>query len=93
MHTYIYIYIYIYVYTYIYIRRFLDVVPVEMRDEFSEYMFQDEELGKFTLGFIVKGNEPEPEVFEKECHMFYTVKVKDPDAPEPEEEEEDEVGA
>lgn len=78
-------------YSYMLPRRFLDVVPVEMREEFSEYMFQDEELGKFVLGFVVTGNEPEPEVFEKECHMFYTVKVKDPDAPEPEEDEEEDA--
>merc|ERR1712196_83230 len=66
-------------YSYLLLRRFLHLVPSDMKNDYSEFMFDDENLSKFVLAFIVTGNEPEQEVMEKECHMFYSIKIKDPD--------------
>merc|ERR1719491_72369 len=72
-------------YSYLLLRRFLHLVPPDLREEYCEYMFDDENLSKFVLAFIVIGDEPVQEVMEKDCHMFYTIKVRDPDAEEEDE--------
>lgn len=70
-------------YSYLLQRRFLHLVPSDLSNDYSEYMFDDENLSKFVLAFIVTDNEPDQEVMEKECHMFYTIKVRDPEADDP----------
>merc|ERR1712070_591670 len=66
-------------YQYLLPRRFMHLIPKDLREEYSEFMFQDDMISKFVLAFVVTGHEPEQEVMEKECHMFYTIKIKDPD--------------
>lgn len=75
------------VYSYFLPRRFLHLVPLDLQNDYCEYMFMDDELSKFTLVFIVKAEEPLPEELEKDWNQYYSIKVKDPDAPEPEEDE------
>lgn len=75
-------------FSYLLPRRFDHLIPSDLKDEYSEFMFDDENISKFVLAFLVSGNEPEPEVMEKDCHMYYTIKVQDPDAEKEEEEEE-----
>uniref|UniRef100_A0A7S4UFD6 Uncharacterized protein n=1 Tax=Alexandrium monilatum TaxID=311494 RepID=A0A7S4UFD6_9DINO len=67
-------------FSYLLPRRFLNLVPADLQNEYSELMFDDEMLGKFVLTFVLVGEEPEKEVMEKEGHQFYTIKVNDPDA-------------
>jgi len=65
-------------YSYLLPRRFLHLVPPDVKNEYSELMFDDELLSKFVLGFVVVAEEPEREVMEKACHVYYCVKVQDP---------------
>lgn len=74
-------------YSYLLPRRFMHLVPHDMKDEYAELMFDDEQLSKFVLGFVLCADEPEREVMEKECHPYYCIKVQDPDAPKDDEDE------
>jgi len=67
-------------YSYLLPRRFLHLVPPEHKDDYCSLMFDDEQLAKFRLCFVVSAEEPIREVMEKECHPFYCIKVNDPDA-------------
>jgi len=69
-------------YSYLLVRRFLPLVPRQLQKDYCEYMFEDDNLSKFVLAFVVNDNEPDNEVLEKDCHMFYTIKVRDPKADE-----------
>jgi len=79
-------------YSYLLQRRFFHLIPSDLQSEYSEYMFDDEAISKFVLAFLVSGPEPEPEVMEKECHMYYSIKVQDPDAEKEEDGEEADAG-
>ncbi|CAE8622966.1 unnamed protein product [Polarella glacialis] len=70
-------------YSYLLPRRFMNLVTPELEKEYCEYMFDDEGLTKFVLGFIMTANEPDCEVMQTDCPPFYAIKVKDPDAPDP----------
>eukprot|EP00747_Dinoflagellata_sp_TGD_P032528 gnl/TRDRNA2_/TRDRNA2_136050_c0_seq2.p1 gnl/TRDRNA2_/TRDRNA2_136050_c0~~gnl/TRDRNA2_/TRDRNA2_136050_c0_seq2.p1 ORF type:complete len:341 (+),score=83.40 gnl/TRDRNA2_/TRDRNA2_136050_c0_seq2:127-1023(+) len=66
-------------YSYLLPRRFLALVPPELEKEYDECMFLDEELSKFVLAFVSAEREPGPDVLQKACQTFYTIKVNDPD--------------
>lgn len=64
-------------FTYLLPRRFMDIVPEDLRRDFDELMFTDELISKFTLIFVVSGHEPSNEVLVKDWHPFYITKIKD----------------
>jgi len=76
-------------YSYLLPRRFLQLVPPEHKNDYESWMFDDEQLAKFVLCFIVSAEEPIREVMEKQCHPYYCIKVRDPNAEKEDIEEQD----
>eukprot|EP00928_Gymnodinium_smaydae_P078682 TRINITY_DN62789_c0_g1_i1.p1 TRINITY_DN62789_c0_g1~~TRINITY_DN62789_c0_g1_i1.p1 ORF type:complete len:643 (-),score=221.15 TRINITY_DN62789_c0_g1_i1:240-2168(-) len=68
-------------YSYLLTRRFMRLITdaptpeaAELKKTYHEPMFTDENLFKFTFGFITKQKEPDLEF----AKLFYTIRVKDP---------------
>eukprot|EP00930_Biecheleria_cincta_P061464 TRINITY_DN47033_c0_g1_i1.p1 TRINITY_DN47033_c0_g1~~TRINITY_DN47033_c0_g1_i1.p1 ORF type:complete len:614 (+),score=146.46 TRINITY_DN47033_c0_g1_i1:49-1890(+) len=60
-------------YAYLMTRRFLSLVTEELKNDFPEYAFMDENLQKFVLCFVTSRSEPDTEF----ARHFYTIRVRD----------------